>query len=46
MYSDFAQMKQSYLCDVEGCGISQGTLYKAKNERKNEKENENYGTEN
>jgi hypothetical protein len=46
MYSDFAQMKQSYLCDVEVCGISQGTLYKAKNERKNEKENENYGTEN
>ncbi|MEG1846808.1 MAG: recombinase family protein, partial [Oscillospiraceae bacterium] len=27
------------ICEV--CGISQGTLYKAKNERNNEKENEN-----
>lgn len=30
----------SEICEV--CGISQGTLYKAKNERENEKENENH----
>lgn len=41
---DAQAMSIAEICEV--CGISQGTLYKAKNERKNEKENENYGTEN
>lgn len=41
---DAKAMSISEICEV--CGISQGTLYKAKNERENEKENGNYGTEN
>lgn len=41
---DAKAMSIAEICEV--CGISQGTLYKAKNERNNEKENENYGTEN
>ncbi|MEG2081366.1 MAG: recombinase family protein [Oscillospiraceae bacterium] len=36
---DAKAMSISEICEV--CGISQGTLYKAKNERNNEKENEN-----
>ena len=36
---DAQAMSISEICEV--CGISQGTLYKAKNERENEKENEN-----
>lgn len=41
---DAQAMSIAEICEV--CGISQGTLYKAKNERKKEKENKNYGTEN
>lgn len=38
---DAHAMSVAEICEV--CGISQGTLYKAKNERKNEKEIENHG---
>lgn len=41
---DAKAMSVAEICEV--CGISQGTLYKAKNERENEKEIENHGTEN
>lgn len=41
---DAHAMSVAEICEV--CGISQGTLYKAKNERENEKEIENHGTEN